>query len=451
MSEYKLADIHGFIPKPIQTFHTQKNDFTSDLSTEKLFEDNELGFINSLLFSLISSSNSKKNTNNLFINTDDILLNLKREHDQKTSKNIVKINEIYKSIENQLIHQVISFLNDLEDIQVNVVYVNNLYTPSDDSFLKNIATIKKFHSTSNISNTLKYQICLFIPKFEDDLITGTEIQKRCSMKIDHYLNRIQQFNSESQVSNQNLQSIGVVISNVELLNKNVFLKKKFWLSCSGGSTIDFLNKSAISAISDQKSKRLFNFFLLYMSSQWKDLKTPSLKTFNHKLKQYILDIVVHLRLQRFSQQGRSGGIGFMSSNDMMQISISLGILDNFYDELMECTEKNGENIDSFLSDKNSISHQGLIDNPNIIVTPDIVKIAARLYFPFKLQLTINSSNKRQRKDYSIAYGSDAEAVDELIDNLKHLDIMNNSKEYVCQYPMERLVVEDVLKHISTSF
>ena len=43
MSEYKLADIHGFIPKPIQTFHTQKNDFTSDPSTEKLFEDNELG------------------------------------------------------------------------------------------------------------------------------------------------------------------------------------------------------------------------------------------------------------------------------------------------------------------------------------------------------------------------------------------------------------------------
>lgn len=227
MSEYNLADVHRFIPKPIQTFHIQKNDFTSDPASEKLFEDNELGFINSLLFSLISSSNSKKNTHNLFINTDDILLNLKREHDQKTSKNITKINEIYKSIESQLIHQVISFLNDLEDIQVNVVYVNNLYTPSDDSFLKNIATIKKFHSASNISKTVKYQICLFIPKFEDDLITGTEIRKRCSMKIDHYLNRIQQFNSESQVSNQNLQSIGVVISNIELLNKNIFLKKSF--------------------------------------------------------------------------------------------------------------------------------------------------------------------------------------------------------------------------------
>lgn len=188
-----------------------------------------------------------------------------------------------------------------------------------------------------------------------------------------------------------------------------------------------------------------------MSSQWKDLKTPSLTTFNHKLKQYILDIVVHLRLQRFSQQGRSGGIGFMSSNDMMQISISLGILDNLYDELMDHTQKTGDTIDSFLSEKSSINEQNAIDNPNIIVTPDIVKIAARLYFPFKLQLTINSTSNRQRKDYSIAYGSDAEAVDELIDNLKQLDIMNPNKEYVCQYSMERLVVEDVLNHISTSF
>lgn len=451
MNEYNLSDIQGFIPKPIQSFHIQKNDFTSDPSTEKMnFEDNELGFINSLLFSLISSSNSKKNTNNLFINTDDILINLKREHDYNTSKNILKINEIYKSIENQLIHQVISFLNDLGNIQVNVIYVNNLYTPKDDNFLKNIATIKQFHSISNKSNTVKYQICLFIPKFEDDLITGTEIQKRCSMKIDHYLNRIQQFNSESQVSDQNLQSIGIVISNIELLNKNIFLKKKFWLSCSGASTIDFLNNSSISSLTDQKAKKLFNFFLVYMSSLWKNLKTPTLKTFNHKLKQYILDIVVHLRLQRFSQQGRSGGIGFMSSNDMMQISISLGILDNFYDEMMDFVEKNGQGIDSFLEDKNNLD-QNAIDDPNIIVTPDLVKIAARVYFPFKLQLTINSNNKRQRKDYSIAYGSDTEAVDELIDNLKHLDILNNNKEYVCQYPMERLVVEDVLKHISTSF
>lgn len=140
MNEYNLSDIQGFIPKPIQSFHIQKNDFTSDPSTEKMnIEDNELGFINSLLFSLISSSNSKKNTNNLFINTDDILINLKREHDHNTSKNILKINEIYKSIENQLIHQVISFLNDLGNIQVNVIYVNNLYTPKDDNFLKNIA------------------------------------------------------------------------------------------------------------------------------------------------------------------------------------------------------------------------------------------------------------------------------------------------------------------------
>lgn len=453
MSEYKLNDVLDYISKPIQQYHTQKNDFSSDPSANNLtLENNDLGFISSLIFSLISSSNNKKNTNNLFINTDDLLQNLKNEHDENTPKNIAKINQIYKTLETQLIHNLINFLNDLDDIQVNVIYVNNLYTPKDESFLKNIASIQQFHNTSNKTQTLKHQICLFIPKFEDDLITGTEIQKRCSMKIDHYFNRIQQFNSDSQVNNLKLQSIGIVISNIELLNKNMFLKKKFWLSCSGGATIEFLNKFHDLNIVENKAKKLFNFFLVYMTTCWQPFKSPISKTFNNKLKQYILDIVVHLRLQRFSQQGRGGGISSMSLNDMIQVSISLSILDNFYDGLMDFIDINGDNVDEYLKEKDEIKfNDEMTCKENVIVTPDIVKIAARVYFPFKLQLTINSSNKRQRKDYSIAYGSDKEVVDELIDNLKDLEILNKNEDLKGQYTMERLVVEDVLRHISTSF
>jgi len=126
MSEYKLNDVLDYISKPIQQYHTQKNDFSSDPSANNLtLENNDLGFISSLIFSLISSSNNKKNTNNLFINTDDLLQNLKNEHDENTPKNIAKINQIYKTLETQLIHNLINFLNDLDDIQVNVIYVNN--------------------------------------------------------------------------------------------------------------------------------------------------------------------------------------------------------------------------------------------------------------------------------------------------------------------------------------
>jgi len=115
-------------------------------------------------------------------------------------------------------------------------------------------------------------------------------------------------------------------------------------------------------------------------------------------------------------------------------------------------DRNGDNIDEYLKEKDEIKfNDEMTFKENVIVTPDIVKIAARVYFPFKLQLTINSSNKRQRKDYSIAYGSDKEVVDELIDNLKDLEILNKNEDLKGQYTMERLVVEDVLRHISTSF
>ena len=136
MSEYTFDDLLEFIPKPIKHYNKQKNDFTSDPSiSNSTYLNNTLGFINSLVFSLISSSNNKKNTNNLFINTDDLLQNLKNEHDQHSAKNLTKINNIYKRLEAQLIHNLINFSNDLDDIQVNVLYVNNLYTPRDDSFL----------------------------------------------------------------------------------------------------------------------------------------------------------------------------------------------------------------------------------------------------------------------------------------------------------------------------
>ncbi|KAL6928848.1 hypothetical protein ACO0SA_002178 [Hanseniaspora valbyensis] len=455
-----LADLKQFIPElVIQAHKNQFNLDKPDLSYNNDTSSYLCDFVNSLLFTLISCSNNRNNNNNLFINTDDLLadFNLSNKH------NIQKNKENLKMIESGLIHNLIQFMSNIPNFIINVLYISNEYTPNDETFIKNVNTIEDYYKKNNYINasslndeTPSYQICLILPKYEDDVITETNMQNRCAMKINHLLNRIQQLNANPQYRNAKRQSVGIVISSMELLSKNIFLTKKFWLSCPSKNLMHFLN------VQQHLDLNCFLKYMTYMHIKWDQYKASfnqnSTFKFNHSLKQYILDIVVHLRMHRFSVQGRSGGIASISLNDMMQLSILIGITDNLLNKIQ------GSNDDTWIDSvkgEEPESENKAVDKDDIIITPDTIKTASRWYFPFKLQLTYKRRNniktRNFKKDYSVQYGSDVEIVDELINSLDDLSIKKRNGSKIngddSGYPfyVELLVVEDVLKHVVPPF
>lgn len=449
-----LSDLKQFIPELV--IESKEGLFYSDKPVDQ-YKDNssayQCDFVNALLFTLISCSNSKNNNNNLFINTDDLVPEFTLTNKYKAPKNLKNM----KMLENGLIHNLIQFMSHIPNFIVNVLYISNEYTPADDTFIKNVNSLEDYYKKKNYINasdlneeTPSYQICLFLPKYENDIITETTMENRCAMKLNHFLNKIQQLNSNPEYREAKRQSVGIVISSMDLLNKNAFLMQKFWLACPSKKVMTFLD------IQQNMDLYCFLKYMSYMHIKWNQYKTSfnqnSTFKFNHSLKQYILDIVVHLRMHRFSVQGRSGGIGSISLNNMMQLSILMAITDNLVNKI------NSTGDDNLMIDDHS---EGLGDTDDITITPDIVKMASRWYFPFKLQLTYkrraNAKTKHFKKDYSLQYGSDTEIVDELINSLDDLSIkkqneFDGSGETI-GYPffVELLVVEDVLKRVSPPF
>lgn len=446
-SEFVLRNLKQFVPALIAKSYIneisleEQNDGYRDYDSSYLCD-----FVNSLIFTLVSCTNNKNNNNNLFINTDDLLL----DFDFLTKQSKAKNKEKFKATEATLVHDFINYMSEIPNFVVNVLYISNEYTPNDDLFMKNVNSIEDYYKKSTSANgSLEadelpvYQICLILPKFDADVITETSMQNRCAMKINYLLNRIQQLNATSQYREAKKQTIGVVFSSMELLNKNVFLTKKFWLSCPSKNLMAFLSSS------NSVDSSVFLHYMKYMFVKWNEYKKGfaqnSTFAFNHNLKQYILDIVVHLRMHRFSVQGRSGGISSISLNDMMQLSILMAIS---YDLLIKVNEGDGDDSMSGINGFGNSNH-------DILITPDTIKVAARWYFPFKLQLTYkNTKNKKTRnfrKDYSVQYGSDQEIVDELISSLDDLSLQRQndlqSREQYYPFFVELLVVDEVLKNV----
>ncbi|XBW36996.1 hypothetical protein QEN19_002576 [Hanseniaspora menglaensis] len=436
----------------VKTFNSQFELDNDKESTQKYDSTFLCDFVNSLIFTLVSCSNNKNNNNNLFISTDDLLMDFNLSDKHNKEKNMENI----KVLETGLIHDLIQFMSNIPNFLVNIFYISDEYTPNDDDFMKNIKRIEEYYKSVSTKNTSafdgimpEYQICLIVPKFKSGFITETTMQNRCAMKINYLLNRIQQLNANLEHRNSKKQSVGIVISSLELLNKNVFLTKKFWLSCPSKNTINFLNSK------DDGAAILFTQYMNYIYTRWEAYKQEfNIKNtfkFNHMLKQYILDIVVHLRMHRFSIQGKSGGISSISLNDMMQLSILLAITYELLIKISDCKE-DSSNIEDDMN---------VEDEEDTVVTPDIVKIASRWYFPFKLQLTYKRKNnlktKNFRKDYSVQFGSDKKIVDELISNLYDLSLKKQngfgigSKEDICLFYVELLVVDEVLKKVSPPF
>lgn len=162
-----------------------------------------------------------------------------------------------------------------------------------------------------------------------------------------------------------------------------YLKRQFWFACAGPCTDDLLD--------------------LHLES------LPPLRAalgqvhVQHSIRRYVLDIIIHLRVHRFSNQSSGGGCSTHALRDMLELCQTLAL-----------------------------------DNKRTFVIPDVVKTASQWYFPFHLELVQDPSH-----EISLQFGSNPDLVAQLIGKLQNFSLHRSEKT---QYPLyfQYMVVRDVL-------
>ncbi|CUS20634.1 LAQU0S01e11122g1_1 [Lachancea quebecensis] len=162
-----------------------------------------------------------------------------------------------------------------------------------------------------------------------------------------------------------------------------YLKRQFWFACAEPATGDAtdLREEALSQL--RTSLRGIHV--------------------HHSIRRYVLDIIMHLRVHRFSSQASGGGCSTHSLRDTLELCQTLALVE---------------------------------ERP--FVVPDIVKTAAYWYFPFHLELIQDPSH-----EISLQYGSDPDLVAQLVNAMQQFSLDRASEIH---YPLyfQYMVLRDVL-------
>ncbi|CAR22530.1 Maintenance of telomere capping protein 2 [Lachancea thermotolerans] len=162
-----------------------------------------------------------------------------------------------------------------------------------------------------------------------------------------------------------------------------YLKRQFWFACAepmtGGAT-DF-NEETLPQLRNSLRK----------------------VHVHHSIRRYVLDIIMHLRVHRFSSQASGGGCSTHSLRDILELCQTLALAEE-----------------------------------RAFVVPDIVKTASYWYFPFHLELIQNPSH-----EISLQYGSDPDLVAQLVNAMQQFSLQRASEIH---YPLyfQYMVLRDVL-------
>ena len=138
-----------------------------------------------------------------------------------------------------------------------------------------------------------------------------------------------------------------------------------------------------------------------------------------RLRRYIYDIMVHLRMHALSLKTKGGGIHHHSLDDITQLS-----------QLISITSSRAST---------TLMDHVTSDERRWFVTPDYVKIACMYYFPLQLQIIENSS-----MDVSVSYGSKPRLVDDLLQKLQAVQQLADTDNPLF---LQALVVRDVLSKV----
>lgn len=168
-----------------------------------------------------------------------------------------------------------------------------------------------------------------------------------------------------------------------------WLKHKFWLACYG--PFEDASMPPLTATPSKSQREV----------QYSDVNA------NRSIHRYILDVMIHLRMHKFVDTTKGGGIHTGSLGDVLKLS-----------QLIALYRFNKK-----------------------FVTPEHVKMACIWYFPLHLEIL-----KSSPIDPSVLYGSRPELVDGL---LKCIADVKLSQSIESENPLflETLVVQDVLKKV----
>ncbi|SCV01479.1 LAME_0G16468g1_1 [Lachancea meyersii CBS 8951] len=171
---------------------------------------------------------------------------------------------------------------------------------------------------------------------------------------------------------------------VPYAHMTAYLKRQFWFACHEPRPQDLVELS--------------------------ELELPSLRStlrqihVHQSIRRYVLDIVVHLRVHRFSKQASGGGCSAHALGDMLELCQTLALAQE-----------------------------------RTFVVPDLVKLAAQWYFPFHIEVI-----QDPRHEISLQFGSDPDLVAQVLEKLRNFSL-HRSRE--TQYPLyfQFMVLRDVLR------
>ncbi|SSD60586.1 uncharacterized protein SCODWIG_02347 [Saccharomycodes ludwigii] len=229
---------------------------------------------------------------------------------------------------------------------------NNILVDSIDNTIGNPYKIGEKTSFEDTKIDYKFIVISHLQKF-------TNIQMN---RLAHYLQKLKRIN-ELPESQTKYITIGIVNYENESIKFKVistpFLHKQFWLYCL------LLEEGSFKIThSHFPPPVLFKKYQNALLSSFNN-NDKHIVRFNPNLRQYILDIIIHLRMHRFNVQGKGGGCSTKFVSDVILLSQCLALfLGNTY---------------------NSRNYNETFD---LLVTPDIIKIACLWYLPFHLKTSL---------------------------------------------------------------
>ncbi|KAL6942879.1 hypothetical protein ACO0RG_001843 [Hanseniaspora osmophila] len=290
----------------------------------------------------------------------------------------------------------VDFLSSFKWIKYRIL---DCSSADDNYFAEKLESMS--HRSSEIHN--RHEVLIIIPS--NDIKNNF----KDGVKIAYFLQSVTRLTKNVGMKNGTTFS-AVCVSNMDVLNQHQYLYKQFWLCCSLDSFVNQIQQNQAITVNN------LNAYYLKFIKTWSHIQRSGGATiFHSSLRQYILDIVVHLRVHRFSVQGKAGGAQTNSLKDMTFLAKLFALTPFIYKQLY------AESSD--------------VELDNCLVTPDFIKQACFWYFPFKLQLSISKEHMKHPnfiKDPSILYGSDSALVDDLCNKLQDLQLMKR-KQYQKHY------------------
>ncbi|CCE62539.1 hypothetical protein TPHA_0C03880 [Tetrapisispora phaffii CBS 4417] len=142
-----------------------------------------------------------------------------------------------------------------------------------------------------------------------------------------------------------------------------------------------------------------------------------------RVKRYVLDVIVHLRMHTLSYKQKGGGIHPRSLEDVILLSKVIRLSQFAAVELKTSTN------DPDVKKK----------TPTLYIMSEHIRLAALMYFPFHLILIRDSS-----MDVSVSYGSNKELIDDFIEKLHTI---NDAVDRQNPLLIQEIVIRDVLRKV----